>query len=147
MTDQQFTVIRNGSVLTPSDEVKDGVVVVRGGAIADVGRRGEVREPAGAGVIDAGGDCIVPGLIDIHVHGSKGADVLDATPEALSTMSEFFVTRGVTAFAATMVTAVVSPPSRLPNSQITVSVEDFLCSTRQISLLELVASSGACGTG
>ena len=105
MTDNRYTVIRGGTVLTPFREIRDGVVVVEGSSIADVGRRGEVQEPVDATVIDAAGRYIVPGLIDIHVHGSKGADVLDATQSALETMSGFFVTRGVTAFAATMVTA------------------------------------------
>lgn len=110
MAGQQHIVIRNGTVLTPYDEIKDGVVVVQGSKIVDVGQRGTVQEPAEATVIDAGGDIIVPGLIDVHVHGSKGADVLDATPEALQTMSVFFVAHGVTAFVATMVTA---PPADL----------------------------------
>jgi N-acetylglucosamine-6-phosphate deacetylase len=110
VTGQQYTVIRNGTVLTPRDEIKDGVVVVHGSKILDVGRRGEVQEPPEATVMDASGEYIVPGLIDIHVHGSKGADVLDATPEALETMSNFFVAHGVTAFVATMVTA---PPADL----------------------------------
>jgi N-acetylglucosamine-6-phosphate deacetylase len=110
MADPQHIVIRNGTLLTPRDEIKDGVIVVQGSKIVDVGQRGTVQEPAEATVIDAGGDIIVPGLIDIHVHGSKGADVLDATPEALQTMSVFFVAHGVTAFVATMVTA---PPADL----------------------------------
>lgn len=105
MTGQEVVVIHNGTVLTPFDEIRDGVVVVQGTRILSVGRRGEPQEPPGAMVIDAGGDYIVPGLIDIHVHGGKGADVMDATPEALETMSSFFATRGVTAFAATMITA------------------------------------------
>jgi N-acetylglucosamine-6-phosphate deacetylase len=105
MTSQAYTVVRNGIVLTPCDEIRDGVVVIQGSKILDVGKRGKVQEPADATVIDANGDYIVPGLIDIHVHGSKGADVLDSTPQALKTMSGFFVTHGVTAFAATMVTA------------------------------------------
>jgi N-acetylglucosamine-6-phosphate deacetylase len=61
-------------------------------------------------VIDAEGNYVVPGFIDIHVHGSKGADALDATPEALETMGRFFVTRGVTGFLATTITA---PQERL----------------------------------
>jgi len=105
VTGQEVVVIHNGTVLTPFDEIRDGVVVVQGAKILSVGRRGELQEPPGAMVIDAGGDYIVPGLIDIHVHGSKGADVMDATPEALETMSSFFATHGVTAFAATMITA------------------------------------------
>ena len=103
--DQQHIVVRNGTLLTPQDEIRDGVVVVQGSRILDVGQRGQVQEPPNPTVIDAGGQYIVPGLIDIHVHGSKGADVLDATRTALETMSVFFVTHGVTAFVATMVTA------------------------------------------
>lgn len=105
MTGQEYTIVRNGIVLTPCDEIRDGVVVIQGSKILDVGKRGKIQEPADATVIDANGDYIVPGLIDIHVHGSNGADVLDSTPQALKRMSEFFVTHGVTAFAATMVTA------------------------------------------
>ncbi|NIM94063.1 MAG: N-acetylglucosamine-6-phosphate deacetylase [Anaerolineales bacterium] len=107
---QSYTIIHNGTVLTPSKEIMDGVVVVEGSKIMEVGTRGEVQEPSDAQVIDAGGKYILPGLIDIHVHGSKGADVLDSTPEALETMSQFFITHGVTAFVGTMITA---PPEML----------------------------------
>ena len=110
MSDQPYTVIHNGTLLTPQEEVRDGVVVVQGARIVDVGRRGQVSEPPAAAMIDAGGGYIAPGLVDIHVLGSKGAVVLDATPAALETMSRFFVTRGVTALVATTVTA---PPERL----------------------------------
>ncbi|MFW6082606.1 MAG: N-acetylglucosamine-6-phosphate deacetylase [Chloroflexota bacterium] len=103
--DNGYTIFRNGTVLKPLEEIKDGVVVVQGAAIADVGPRGEIEEPADAEIVDARGNYIVPGMIDIHVHGGKGADVMDATPEALETMSNFFVTCGVTAFVATMITA------------------------------------------
>lgn len=53
-----------------------------------------------------GGDCILlPGFIDVHIHGGGGADVMDAAPESLATMSRFLVRHGVTAFYATTVTA------------------------------------------
>ena len=83
MAEQEYTVVRNGVVLTPLEEIKDGVVVIRESRILGVGRRGEVQEPPDAALIDAGGGYIAPGMIDIHVHGGKGADVMDATPEAL----------------------------------------------------------------
>jgi N-acetylglucosamine-6-phosphate deacetylase len=105
MDNQSYTVIRNGTILTPTEEIKDGAIVVQGTKIVEVGSRGQIQEPASAEVVDAGEGYIVPGLIDVHVHGSNGADVLDATPDALETMSTFFVTRGVTAFLATMITA------------------------------------------
>jgi N-acetylglucosamine-6-phosphate deacetylase len=103
--DAQYTVIRNGTVLTPCRAIPDGVVVLDGAKILSVGRKGEVEEPPEAFGIDAGGRCVTPGLVDIHVHGSHGADVLDASTDALETMSRFFLTRGVTSFVATAITA------------------------------------------
>ncbi|AWB70979.1 N-acetylglucosamine-6-phosphate deacetylase [Vibrio cholerae] len=51
---------------------------------------------------------LLPGLLDSHVHGSKGCDVMDATHESLNTLSLYFASLGVTAFVATTVTAPVA---------------------------------------
>jgi len=99
------TVIRNGTVVTPVESISDGIVVLEGSRISAVGKRGAVGEPREAKVIDAAGNYIVPGFIDVHVHGAKGGDVMDATRDALETMSGFFVTKGVTSFLATSLTA------------------------------------------
>ena len=57
------------------DEViDDGAIIVRGNRIAAVGKRGQVQIPANATRIDASGKTIVPGLIDVHWHGSMGED-------------------------------------------------------------------------
>ena len=54
------------------------------------------------------GDCsLLPGMIDSHVHGAMGCDVMDATHESLEVMSTFFAEHGVTGFVATTVTAPV----------------------------------------
>lgn len=51
-------------------------------------------------------DCILlPGFIDLHVHGGDGHDTMDATPGALAAMSRFFARHGVTAFLPTTMTA------------------------------------------
>jgi N-acetylglucosamine-6-phosphate deacetylase len=55
-------------------------------------------------VIDAGGLMVLPGLIDIHVHGGAGCDMMDATSESLMRMSTFFVQHGVTEFLPTTIT-------------------------------------------
>ena len=55
--------------------------------------------------VDGGGCTLLPGFIDVHIHGSGGADVMDATAEGLETMSRFLVRHGVTGFYATTVTA------------------------------------------
>ena len=51
---------------------------------------------------------IVPGYIDLHVHGVGGVDVMDATPEALKTMSEMLVREGTTSFLATTMSMPIS---------------------------------------
>ncbi len=110
MENAAYKIVQNGTVLTPIKFIKDGTVLIKGSKILAVGSRSEVQAPDGVESINAQGNYIVPGFIDIHVHGSKGVDVLDSTPEALETMSSFFVTRGVTAFVGTMITA---PPEML----------------------------------
>ncbi len=48
---------------------------------------------------------LTPGLIDLHVHGANGADVMDGTPEALQTISTALTQEGITGFLATTITA------------------------------------------
>ena len=48
---------------------------------------------------------LIPGLIDLHIHGSSGYDVMDANQEALCTISESLAAEGVTGFLATTMSA------------------------------------------
>lgn len=47
---------------------------------------------------------LLPGFIDPHIHGAGGADVMDATPEALESMARTLIKEGVTSFLATTMT-------------------------------------------
>jgi N-acetylglucosamine-6-phosphate deacetylase len=73
-------------------------VLIRGGTIEKVGRADRAER-----VLDAGGRMIAPGLIDVHIQGAGGADVLDATPEALATIARTCAHFGVTSFLATTI--------------------------------------------
>jgi len=55
-------------------------------------------------VIDAKNNYVSAGFIDIHIHGSGGSDVMDATFEALETLSTTLVQTGTTSFLATTMT-------------------------------------------
>jgi N-acetylglucosamine-6-phosphate deacetylase len=55
-------------------------------------------------IIDAKGNYVSPGFIDLHIHGSGGADTMDATPEALETISSTLLQTGTTSFLATTMT-------------------------------------------
>ena len=73
-------------------------VLIRQGAIETVGRADRADR-----VLDAGGRIVAPGFIEVHVQGAGGADTLDATPEALATISQTCARFGVTSFLATTV--------------------------------------------
>lgn len=65
--------------------------------------------PAHLPRLDASGCTVLPGFVDVHIHGSDGADCMDATPAALATISRFIASRGVTSFLATTMTAPTAP--------------------------------------
>ena len=60
--------------------------------------------PKESEVIDAQGLYLSAGFIDIHIHGSNGFDVMDATPEALEGISKSVLQTGTTSFLATTMT-------------------------------------------
>ena len=47
-------------------------------------------------VLDAAGCYVIPGLIDVHVHGCVGEDFSDATPDGLQKMADYELSRGIT---------------------------------------------------
>ena len=80
--------------------VHNGCLKIEDGRIAAVG-----CQPApDARVIDLGNHRIVPGFVDLHIHGCSGCDVMDATNESLNTISTSIARTGVTGFLATTVT-------------------------------------------
>jgi len=60
--------------------------------------------PVGADVIDAAGNYVAPGLVDIHIHGYLGEDTCDAKPEGIKKMAYGVAKNGVTSFLPTTMT-------------------------------------------
>jgi imidazolonepropionase-like amidohydrolase len=86
-------VIKNGTLIdgTGGKPRPNGRIVIRGGKIAEVGPEGPFDQSGGAGVIDAVGSFILPGLIDGHVHLS----MFQGAPPGISfpTSAEFCTLR------------------------------------------------------
>src|SRR5260370_11362704 len=90
---------------TPFEEISDAVVVIQGSKIIAVGQRGKIAMPRGARAMSARGKTIVPGFVDIHIHGAGGRDVMEGTPEALEIVAATVAAHGTTSIVATTVTA------------------------------------------
>lgn len=98
---QQPLAIIGGDVLTPWEGFSPGLVTVEQGKIAYAGLLDQARIPAGAAQLDASGKLVAPGLIDVHIHGSAGADFVRDGAAGLAKMARFLATHGVTAFLPT----------------------------------------------
>jgi len=96
----------NANVVTEHGVIADGTVRFANGVITQVAKRGEASPPdTKARVIDAHGGWMVPGFIDVHVHGGYGADFMQANPQTLDTITRFHAANGTTAMLATTMTA------------------------------------------
>ena len=81
------------------------VVVIEDGRIASISTRAAKEAPGDAQVIDFPGSTLGPALFDVHNHGAKGHDVMEATPAALDAIGSFLASRGTGSYLATTVTA------------------------------------------
>jgi N-acetylglucosamine-6-phosphate deacetylase len=96
-------IIVNGKVITADGIIDNGYVVLSGGTITDVGSGNP--KLADAIEINAQGNYISPGFIDLHVHGGGGADFMDGTVEAFLTVAETHAKYGTTAMCPTTLTS------------------------------------------
>ena len=91
--------------LTPSEMIENAALVIEDGRISAVGRRADVKIPAGAKVRDAAPWTVVPGFVDVHIHGAGGHDVMEADEAALTAVASTVARAGTTSLLATTVTA------------------------------------------
>jgi N-acetylglucosamine-6-phosphate deacetylase len=91
---------------TPEPMSGPGWLATSGGTIAALGA-GAPDEALRAGrtVVDLHGRTLMPGFIDVHVHGAVGHETMDGDVPGLLAMAEFFASRGVTSFLPSTWTA------------------------------------------
>jgi N-acetylglucosamine-6-phosphate deacetylase len=93
-------VLRGGDVVVP------GRIQARSSVMLHEGRIGAIEPgavaPAGATIVDATDCFVVPGFIDVHVHGIAGHDTLDGD-DAVARIAAALPRYGVTAFCPTTV--------------------------------------------
>jgi N-acetylglucosamine-6-phosphate deacetylase len=94
-------VVRAAYVLTPLELIPNGAVLVSGPRITAVGPWEALRSAGNGPVLDCGENTIVPGFVDVHIHGCGGASVM-AGSAAIGEVSRFVTQYGVTSWLPTL---------------------------------------------
>ncbi len=89
--DAAFAVTPHGILARVTVGILDGIIILISG------------DPTN-GVIPVNADVLLPGFIDVHIHGGGGADTMDATPDALHAICRAHAKRGTTSLLATTIT-------------------------------------------
>jgi N-acetylglucosamine-6-phosphate deacetylase len=91
-------------LLTPFERIDNPFLVVEDEHVSMVQSREAAEVPQGR-ILEFPGMVLAPGLIDIHIHGGAGHDVMEGDDAALSRIEHQLVAHGVTAYLPTTVTA------------------------------------------
>lgn len=101
--------VRNASLVRPSN-VEEGDCLVQDGKITMLGKIPPTSVCRDHRVLDADGQYITPGFIDLHIHGGGGCDFMDADQVSYDTIFSIHVQHGTTALLAAVIPA---PKDRL----------------------------------
>jgi N-acetylglucosamine-6-phosphate deacetylase len=99
------TVLLARQLLTPLERIDDAALVIEDGIILAVGAREDISTPDNARVVDFGDAILTPGLIDIHIHGGAGYDVMEGSEAGLAAVERLLAKHGVTSYCPTTMTA------------------------------------------
>ena len=97
--------VRCGTLYTPFQRLRDRVLHIKEGKIHQILSPEEIAHIPPREVIHEPESIAAPGFIDLHVHGSRGRDIMDGTLETLATVSSSLAAHGTTSFLATTLSA------------------------------------------
>jgi len=99
-------------LFTPLQAIENAALLIDDGIITAVGPRDHLSLPPNARVIDFGDAVLAPGLIDIHIHGGAGHDVMEGADASLAAVERLMASHGVTSYCPTTVTAPIDATLR-----------------------------------
>src|SRR6478736_9072574 len=97
------TVVTARHLYTPVEEITNPLLVIEDGHITEISSRASQASPANGSFVDFGDAALVPGFLDIHMHGGAGLDVMQASAADLPRLGQFLISHGVAGYFATTV--------------------------------------------
>ncbi|OGD32331.1 N-acetylglucosamine-6-phosphate deacetylase [Candidatus Atribacteria bacterium RBG_16_35_8] len=105
MNQNKRTVILHGTIITPFQLLEDRIIIIEKGKImAITDKKEDFALLKNVEIIEAKDKFVVPGYIDIHIHGGGGSDVMDGEYEAIKQVATTHSRFGTTAFLPTTMT-------------------------------------------
>jgi len=98
-------IIKTDKLVLP-DYVDRGVIIVHGDQIVEIKKR--IPKSRNFRIYDFSGLYVAPGFIDLQINGGIGIDFLNATPEEIQKVADFYLAHGTTGILATLVTSDLS---------------------------------------
>lgn len=96
--------LKNANIHTGEEELRNASIYISDGKIVEIGGYDALKDE-NSKVIDCKGlGWLLPGMIDVHIHGANGYDVMDATHKSLSGMCDVLPKEGTTSYLATTMT-------------------------------------------
>ena len=95
----------NGTIVLEDRVLAEGQVEVSRGRIRAIGVSHGGTSDTETSIIDLEGGYLLPGFVDLHVHGGAGADFMDGTEEAFKTVCRAHARHGTTSLLATTTVA------------------------------------------
>ncbi|MEC2072729.1 N-acetylglucosamine-6-phosphate deacetylase [Alkalihalophilus marmarensis] len=97
--------ITNVEIYEEMNLITNGFIKIHDGKIAEIGSMDTFKCAETDTVLDYTNEySLLPGFIDIHIHGANGADMMDSSVESLKTIAEYLPSEGTTSFLATTIT-------------------------------------------
>ncbi|MBB6637531.1 N-acetylglucosamine-6-phosphate deacetylase [Cohnella thailandensis] len=100
--------ISNVRVALRNEILEHAAVVVEGSKIVEVMQEDKAAGSIShLGQIDGRGNLLIPGMIDVHIHGARGYDMMDGTIRSIEEVSIACAETGCTSFLATSVSSTI----------------------------------------
>lgn len=98
-------ILTNVKLVLPNSILPSAAVWIQEGKIGKIEEGGGTYNGESCEIIDGSGNWLIPGMIDVHIHGAHGFDMMDGTETSIQEVSRACAATGCTSFLATSVSS------------------------------------------